>query len=166
MEPWHIILCVIINAMWLVPFCFEFVVLPIKDHLQNRKNPNYGRRRIKCVTCLHSKNETSWDSRYGCGFPHRYPVYCRLLRRPIRKGRNATCIMKNPPEEFFADQHQPTYPVGDVYISAYGDCYHSTPYCPSIKKSQHILKTSFHLDERRPCPKCWVEHGNELHPKQ
>lgn len=165
MEAWQIFLCVVINAVWLVPFLLELVVLPIRDYLQSRKSPNYGRPKIKCVTCPHSKNETLWDGRYPNGFPHRHPVYCRLLKRHIRGGKTATCMMKDPPESFYADQHQDRYPVGKIYFSAYGDCYHSTPHCPSIKKSTHICNSTLGLGDRRPCPKCWVSHGDDLYPK-
>lgn len=170
MTPWQIILCIAINAVWVIPFSLEIIIYPIRDHIRETKelknDPNRHRMRIQCITCKYCKSETLWSGRYPNGFPHRHPVYCRLLKRPIRGGKTAICMMKRPPEAFFADQHPQIYPVGDVYISAYGDCYHSTPYCPSIKKSQHIHKTRLFLDERRPCPKCWIANGDELHPKQ
>lgn len=124
------------------------------------------RPKIKCVTCRYCRNETLWSGRYPNGYPNRQPTYCRLQRKGLSGPSSMRCSIKNPPEEFYEDTNKTYFPEHDtnVYFSAYGDCYHSTLNCSSIKNSVHMYKL-YPLD-RRPCPKCWIVKDNHLIPKE
>lgn len=62
------------------------------------------------------------------------------------------------PTQFYQD-HGSSYSDDDnitVYTTEYGECYHSTPNCPTLSRSRNIYSTSKGRAKRhyRPCQKC------------
>ena len=152
--------------LWVVLIVSVLVTIGIAKVILISRNGEQ-RPKINCVTCKYCKNETLWSGIYPNGYPNRHPVYCRLQRKKISGGKSARCSLKNPPEEFYEDSNHALYPQEGTtfFFSAYGDCYHSTPHCQSIKGSYHIRRTIF-CSDRRPCPKCWEEKDGQLIPRK
>ena len=173
---WRQILLAIVFAFpWLYFFFKEVILEPFIQNLKYHKNYTKWNKehpdlqRIKCKTCKFAKKETSWVGRYPHGTPVRNVVYCSFTRRKIN-GNHRRCIISEPPSEYFYEiKNKPElYPQKDIkiYYSSYGNCYHSTPYCPSIKHSQHLYHGRMCLTDRFPCPKCWEEKYGVLYPKK
>ena len=167
---------VLISLIFIIPlvylFVSEIIVSSIKDKQEykrkvkqwNIEHPNLTR--IKCMDCKYCKKETLFSGRYPNGYPHRVPVYCSYLRINVR--RDSSCAVAEPTEELYQRKEEKhAYPSLDtkVYFSAYGDCYHSSENCPSIKGSQHLYHWTGSAFDRRPCPKCWKEKNGVLYPK-
>ena len=176
MKWWQIILCALTTIPFAIMFVIGVIIEPIKDNKEYRKkynkwnetHPNLQRR--LCKTCKYSKSETVFDGlyRYPNRFPHRMVSYCTLLHREIGGKTNCRCIIAEPTDYFCEpkDKEEPFPKSGvEVYYSAYGNCYHSTPNCRSIKNSRHIYTSKIHISERYPCPKCWIEKDGVLYPK-
>lgn len=175
MTWWQILLAIVFTVPWLYLFIMEIIIEPILQHFKyekdyknwNDQNPNL--QRIKCKNCKYAKRETLWAGRYPHGIPTRKVVYCSLTRRKINGNYNR-CIISEPPSEYFCETKgkSEAYPQSDVqvYYSAYGNSYHSTPYCRSIKNSQHLYSGRMCLTDRYPCSKCWEEKDGILYPKK
>ena len=174
MNWWQILLTVIINLIWIIPFVIVVIIEPIKENKEYRKKYNNWNethpslQRRLCKTCKYSKSETYFDGRYPNGFPHRNVTYCTLTRKRIT-GNSCRCIIAEPTDYFCESKNKKVhFPKSDVeiYYSAYGNCYHSTPNCKAIKNSRHIYTSNIYLSERYPCPKCWIEKDGVLYPKK
>lgn len=175
MKPWEIILGIFFTALWFIPFLIEIIILPFLDHLKylkkffnwNKEHPDL--QRIQCKNCKYHISKTFYEGRYPHGTPERYVVYCKLFKRKIDgiHYKNIRCRIAEPTEYFCepinTDEPLPKSEV--VYYSAYGDCFHSTPNCPTIKGSKHLYKNIF-CNGRRPCPKCWIEKNGTLYPRK
>ena len=173
MDWWEVLLCVLINAIWMYFFITEIIIIPIIENFKynkkrkkwDKENPNL--QRIKCKNCKYAKKETLWSGRYPHGIPTRHAVYCSLTKRKIA-GNTSRCIISEPPTNYFYESKNKIAPIpslnAEVYYSAYGNCYHSTPYCRSVKNSQHLYSNRMCLTDRYPCPKCWVEKDGVLYP--
>ena len=175
MTWWQILLAIIFTVPWLYLFFVEVILDPLiqnKKYLQkslkwDNEHPNL--QRIKCKKCKYAIRETLWSGRYPNGIPHRMPTYCTLTKRKI-SNNTMRCVIAEPPSEYFYEPKGKTepYPKSDtkIYYSAYGNCYHSTPHCRSIKNSNNIYTNRIFISERYPCPKCWVEIDGILYPNK
>lgn len=172
MEWWQVLLCIAINALWVVPLVKEVVIFGIRERINyekqysewNKRHPDHIR--IKCADCQYVKKETYYSGRYPHSTPNRVPVYCKRIKRGVSE--NTRCVIAEPPPECYQRKDaQAAYPEGHgkIYYSSYGDCYHSTPTCSSIRNSSHICISDWVPDDRRPCPKCWVEANGILYSK-
>ena len=175
MTWWQILLAIVFTVPWLFVFV-HFVIL--EPFFQNRKyNKDYKKwndehpnlQRIKCKNCKYAEKETLWQGRYPHGTPTRNIVYCSFTRQKIN-GNNSHCIISEPPSEYFYEpkgkvELRPQHDT-KIYYSAYGNCYHSTPFCRSIKSSQHLYTGRLGLIDRYHCPKCWEEKEGYLIPKK
>lgn len=174
MTWWQILLAIVFTVPWIYLFIMGLILQPIsqnsqykKDYIKwNEAHPNLQRR--KCKNCKYAKKETLWSGRYPNGTPTRHIIYCSYTRRKI-SGNHSCCIIPNPPSEYFYEpkDKKELYPNSDtpIYYSAYGNCYHSTPNCRSIKNSIHLYQSRICLADRYPCPKCWTEKDGYLTPK-
>jgi hypothetical protein len=175
MNWWQILLCVLLSAIWIYFFIYEVIITPIIEKNKYNKNfKNWDRenpdlQRIKCKNCKYAIRETLWSGRYPNGIPTRHIVYCTLIKRKIR-GTSIRCIIATPQSEYFYEpkNKKEPYPCENskIYYSAYGDCFHSTTKCSSIKKSKNIYEGFSALRDRYPCPKCWEEKNGVLYPKK
>ncbi len=173
MEWWQILLCVIFNGVWVSAFVSEIIVLPI---INNRKYKEKRKQwdeahpdltRIRCKDCKYCKSETYYQTHY----PARRPVYCRFLGRKIKS--SFFCLMAEPTEGFYISKEKADIkPIEDaeVYFSPYGDCYHSSLCCPTIRSAYRYRGPrdpgSWRaVSDRRPCRKCWAEKDGVLYPK-
>ena len=163
----------------IVPLLYLFFVEIILDTAKQNKryrqksakwdneHPNLKRR--KCKSCKFAVNETYWCGKYPNGIPRRKQVYCTLTKKKI-SGQDLQCIIAKPPSEYFYEPKDKVeaYPQSEteIYYSAYGNCYHSSPYCRTIKNSQNIYTNRIYIKDRYPCPKCWVEKDGTLYPKK
>lgn len=175
MNWWQILLCILLNAIWVCPFAYEVIYIPIVEHCKynkkfnkwNQEHPNL--QRIRCKNCKYAKRETLWSGRYPNGTPTRHIVYCSFLGKKI-SGNSMRCIIAAPQSEYFYEpkNKKESRPCesSKIYYSAYGDCYHSTVKCRSIKNSKHIYEGFLALSDRYHCPKCWVEKDGVLYPKK
>ena len=124
----------------------------------------------KCKNCKYAKRETLWSGRYPHGIPTRHIVYCTLARRKINGGFNMRCIIAAPQLEYLYEPKGKieAFPCKDsqIYYSAYGDCFHSTLHCRSIKNSKNMYNDFSALIDRYPCPRCWIEKEGVLYPKK
>lgn len=173
MKWWEFLLMLAFVIPLFYLFFVNVILYPILDNRRYRKkyklwdeeHPNL--QRILCKTCKFSINETYFEGRYPYGFPRRCQKYCTLTKRNIN-AHNQRCILAEPPEYFCEPKNKiDPYPSSDaeVYYSAYGNCYHSTRNCRSIKNSRKIYTGKYYLDDRYPCPKCWNEIDGILYPK-
>lgn len=172
MEWYQILLAISINALWIIPLVLDVIIYPLKESIEynrifykwNSEHPDLLRKR--CMDCKYCKKETNYIGRYPHGYPERYPVYCRLLKRRVSSS-SQRCQLAEPTSEFI-EAHEEKYPAKDtvVYFSAYGDSYHSTPLCSSLKQSVHIRKSVHTPTDRKPCSKCWVDKNNTLYPRK
>ena len=171
MELWDILLTVVINVPWLLCLIVGVIIYPIVEQRKyknkykkwNQDNPDLTR--MKCKNCKYCRSETYWWGRYPNGIPKRVPEYCSLLKRRI--GENSSCMLAEPPKDMLVSKTKPEKePIAGmkVYYSAYGNCYHSSDNCPSIRNAHNIYCSNLSRD-RRPCPKCWKEINGVLYPK-
>ena len=175
MTWWPILLAIVFTVPWLYLFFVEVILDPLTQNKKYRQksikwdneHPNLQRR--KCKSCKYAISETYWVGRYPNGLPRRIQVYCTLIRKEIG-GQNLQCIIPEPPSEYFYEPKGKIEPYPEsnteIYYSAYGNCYHSTPHCRSIKNSRNIYTNKFSLKDRYPCPKCWIEKDGVLYPKK
>ena len=172
MEWWQILIAIIFISP-IVVILFGGIICSIQENHNNLKkrkdwdlkHPNLTR--IKCSNCKNCKKETNWAGRYPHGFPQRVAVYCKLLK--IGVGDSSICQLAEPPMELCEPKntiHSYPHDGTETYFSAYGDCYHSSTQCPSIKSSQHLHHKIGSPYDRRPCPKCWIEKDGVLYPKK
>lgn len=176
MNWWQILLCVLLNVAWISFFIYEVILIPIVEHFKYNKkikkwdeeNPNL--QKIKCKNCKYAKRETLWSGRYPNGTPTRRIVYCSLVGRKINDSGNMRCMVASPQSEYLYEPKgkSDAHPCqnSEIYYSAYGDCFHSTPHCSSIKNSKNLYKGILALSDRYPCPKCWVEKEGVLYPRK
>ncbi len=170
MKWYETLMAIGFNAIWFIPFLIEVIIIPFKEHKAYEKrriawdNANPNKYRKQCIKCKYCIFETHWSGRYPNGTPERYPTYCRLIKRRI-KNKNERCLIAEPTPELQESLEDALFAQGDVYSSAYGNCYHSTPYCKNIKKSNHIYKNLSDSRNLRCCPLCWKIENNELVPK-
>lgn len=176
MSGLEILLAILSTVPLTYLFIKEVIVHPIiksrqyqKDCIKwNKEHPNLKRR--KCKSCKYAISETYWDGlyRYPNKIPRRRQIYCSLTKQKLNK-YNLYCLVAKPPSEYFYEpkDKKELYPNQDIpiYYSAYGSCYHSTPYCRSIKNSQNIYTDRIYISDRYHCPKCWQEKDGVLHPK-
>lgn len=173
-NPIGIILAISINALWVIPLILEVFVYPTKENIEykrkfkkwNSEHPDLIRKR--CVDCKYCKKETNYLGKYHHGYPERYPVYCRFLSIRLPSAyQDQRCRLAEPTLEFI-ETNEKKYPEKNtsVYFSAYGDSYHSSPMCSSIKNSKHIIESACTPLDRHPCSKCWINKNNTLYPKK
>lgn len=171
-------LLIVIIGVSLSVFIFYFFVKEIVIHplIENNKYKqkrkrwdieNPDKKRKLCKDCKYSVSETMFAGKYPNGIPMRAFSHCKLTKRSL-KGNRATlrCMLAVPTEELIAE-NEALLPSSDsnVFFSAYGDTYHSTSKCPSIKNSTHIYNNRLGTLDRRYCPKCWVTKNGKLYPK-
>ncbi len=172
MEWWQILLAVVFTVPLLFLFIMGVVIGPIIDNYEHKKkvkqwneaHPNL--MRIRCKDCKYCKCETYYQGRYPNGYPQRRPTYCSYLRRNI--DQNSSCMIAEPTAEFYRSKDKIDIRPSNntkVYFSAYGNCYHSSLNCPSMRGSQHRYGSVIGVLDRRPCPKCWEERDGVLYPK-
>ena len=172
MEIWYIILAIVLNAIWIIPFIMEIIIYPLKNRMKYDKkfkkwdseHPDLLRRR--CMDCKYCKKATSYFGRYPHGKPFRYPDYCRLLHIRLSSSHSQRCKIAEPTEEFI-ETGKKYFPEKNVtvYFSEFGDLYHSSPSCLYIKKSKHVIKSRVVPWDKNPCSRCWVESENTIYPK-
>ena len=174
MTWWQILLAIVFTVPWIYLFIMGVILQPLSQNSQykkeyikwNKEHPELLRR--KCKTCKFAISETYYVGRYPNGIPRRRQTYCTLTKRKLND-YNTFCIIAEPPSEYFyepKDKKEP-YPNSDtpIYYSAYGNCYHSTPHCHSIKSSRNIYTNRIYINDRYPCQKCWDEKNGVLYPK-
>lgn len=130
---------------------------------KNWNNEHPALQRRLCKTCKYSIKETYYIGKYRHSLPTRKPEYCTLLKRKIDR-EESRCLLAEPQEYFYEPKgKKELFPKSGtaIYYSAYGNCYHSTPHCRSIKNSRNVYKSCFALG-RYPCPKCWKEENGNL----
>lgn len=165
-------LAVVTTFPWLYALVVEIGFKTLKEKHEydkkvvkwNESNPDL--MRLKCKDCKYCISDTHYLGRYPNGYPKRVPQYCQLLKRGINS--NSSCMLAEPPEGFYVEKtKEEAFPRADVkvYFSAYGNCYHSSPNCPSVRNSQNLRCTTTRPFDRRPCPKCWEERNGILCPK-
>lgn len=175
MTWWQILLTIIFTVPWFYLFFIEVVLEPIKQNKNYRQksakwdNEHPELQRRKCKACKYAISETYWvGCRYPNGIPRRQQVYCTLTKRKL-DNNTARCIIAEPPTDYFNEPKDKIEPRPEfdteIYYSAYGNCYHSTPHCRSIKNSQNIYTNRIYINDRYPCPKCWIEKDGYLLPK-
>ncbi len=174
MTWWQILLAIVFTVPWIYLFVMEVILQPLaqnsqykKDYLKwNEEHPDLQRR--KCKNCKYAISETYFEGRYPHGIPRRRQTYCTLTKRKLGE-YNKYCIISVPPNEYFFEpkDKKELYPNSNtpIYYSAYGNCYHSTPHCRSIKKSRNIYTNRIYINDRYPCPKCWTEKDGYLYQK-
>ena len=173
MKWWQIMLCVLTMLPFVIMFVIGVIIEPIQENRAYKKKYNQWNKthpelqRRLCKTCKYSISETHFEGRYPHGIPHRQVCYCTYFHRGI-SDRQKRCIAAEPTEYFYEriDAKEPQPKDGtNIYYSAYGNCYHSSPNCRMIKTSRNIYTGSTFISERYPCPKCWKEEDGKLIPK-
>jgi hypothetical protein len=173
MEWWEILLAMVFTVPWLFLLVKELIIDTIIDSRKykekynqwNIDNPDLVR--IKCKDCKYCRSRTNYIGRYPNGIPERIPEYCICLKRNIKS--NSSCLMAEPiPECYQKREKAHIVPSSNavVYFSSYGNCYHSSPQCSSIRNAQKIYRSSIGTLGRRYCPKCWEEKEGILYPKK
>lgn len=151
------------------PLVHEFY-LTFKQNREYKQNYNScskehpDKRRKLCMKCKHRRLDTRWQGRYPNGIPERYPTYCRKLNRTI-SGINARCLLADPPDECLESTEDILYPSADTYVSAHGNCFHSTPSFRTVRNSQKIYKNHLYATRLRACPNCWKVDDGKLIPR-
>lgn len=176
MTWWQILLALIFTVPWLIltfratiwEYISEQKKYKKKYNDWNISHPNMQRR--LCKTCKYAISETYWEGlhRYPNEFPRRRPTYCTLTKRALGT-RDHRCIIAEPTAYFYEPKntiYPEPIPNAKIYYSAYGNCYHSKRDCYSIKNSTNIYIGNEYLNDRYPCPKCWVEKDGVLYPKK
>lgn len=104
MEWWVIVLCILFNAIWIVPLIHELVISPIKEAVKrNKKNNEWvkknGQKLAKlCLNCHYCKwfwyHPFYKYGRYG-GLKIKTPTYCRKFKKPLSYDPSIRCIGKD-----------------------------------------------------------------------
>ena len=116
MEWWEILLCIIINAIWVIPISFELISSIIDAYKCKKKiqeankqyNKVYGKRLRKlCVNCSYC----IWKyyhpfSSYGKNYwsmLSKTPYYCNKLKKQLKSDVSLRCISEMNSDAMFED---------------------------------------------------------------
>ena len=96
----EIVLLVIINAIWVVPFLYEIVIVPIFEYVLRAKEEKQlltlEGRRIQCIHCSYCHKfiyRPFYHSYIGTTYT---PAYCRKLKIKLKPNINLICQAFKP----------------------------------------------------------------------
>ena len=107
MEWWKILLCIIINAIWIVPILIELISSTVDCYKQKKKirednkefNKIYGKRLRKlCINCSYCRWKyyhpfSSYGNHYW-DMVSKIPCYCIKFKKQLKKDSSLRCISK------------------------------------------------------------------------
>ena len=172
MQWCQILIAVITLSPVVYVVVYEIIICSIKENIKYKKKFNKWNedhpelQRRLCKTCKYSIKETNYIGRYRNSIPIRKLEYCTLIKKKINI-EGSRCMLAEPPKYFFEPKNKKelyTKFGTEIYFSAYGNCFHSTKNCRSIKNSRNVYKSILPFG-RYPCPKCWKEEDGYLVPK-
>ncbi len=97
---WTIVFCIIFNALWIIPFLFEIVLVPIHESRKRSKTEQeylrkYGLRMF-CMDCKFCKTRLHRPFYNSNALASYHPSYCSRFRMELKWDTNLRCQARRP----------------------------------------------------------------------
>lgn len=117
MEWWEILLCIVINAVWIFPILFELVSSIVDRYKQRKKtreenkeyNKIHGKRLRKlCINCSYCRWKhyhpfSSYGNHYW-DMVSKIPCYCKKFKKQLKNDSSLRCISELNSSAMFEDE--------------------------------------------------------------
>lgn len=105
MEQWYPLLCIAINALWIIPISLEMISSMVDSHKHKKKiredNKEYDRIHGKklrklCINCSYCRwkyyHPFSSRGKYYWAMVSKIPCYCKKFKKQLKNDSSLRCI--------------------------------------------------------------------------
>lgn len=138
---WEVVLCIIINAIWILPISIELILSLVDEYklhrdvvkANKRYNEIHGRKKRKlCIKCPYCKwkyyHPFSSRGNYYWAAVLKTPIYCRKFNIKLKHDFNLVCVSKWNSEAMYENEPCDCANSLSPINNSYKECkYYRTP---------------------------------------